>query len=278
MSEPNSQPLVAVAVYGTRAAAALDEVTSVLDGAGVTPGRILKLLAIIQAGAVESAQGDVLELAAQPPAGSTAESALGWSGAVQAAAAELAHVADRTVNQARIAAASLPARALPTASVACAPAEPVRTRQGTVVDHVPEDFVREVMAAAERIFVDLTGNTDYRRAWDPEELLAVVLQTVYAEDQEGYVARLEAYADRNRRRLATLYGAYGPGKPLAELDVTDLAGEPGSVVICERLDTVPLWLEGVWVDDLDDTTFERFRDLWRYGCDGTAKQLVEGNR
>ncbi|WP_331765296.1 hypothetical protein OG747_52555 (plasmid) [Streptomyces sp. NBC_01384] len=37
-------------------------------------------------------------------------------------------------------------------------------------------------------------------------------------------------------------------------------------MVCERLDTVPLWLEGVWNDELDaELTLERFTKYWRFG-------------
>ncbi|MFC8664053.1 hypothetical protein [Streptomyces sp. NPDC057199] len=33
-----------------------------------------------------------------------------------------------------------------------------------------------------------------------------------------------------------------------------------------RLDTVPMWLEAVWNDELDaELTLERFTEHWRYG-------------
>ncbi len=37
-------------------------------------------------------------------------------------------------------------------------------------------------------------------------------------------------------------------------------------MVCERLDTVPMWLAAVWNDELDaELTLERFTNLWRYG-------------
>ncbi|MER5217877.1 hypothetical protein ABT063_47110 [Streptomyces sp. NPDC002838] len=66
--------------------------------------------------------------------------------------------------------------------------------------------------ATQRIFVSLTGYTGH----DPDlsaDILQVVLKAVSAEQQEGCLQRLEAFAEDNRERLAQLYGQYGPGAP-----------------------------------------------------------------
>lgn len=45
-----------------------------------------------------------------------------------------------------------------------------------------------------------------------------------------------------------------------------LTRQPESVVICERLDAVPLWLEGVWNDEIDaELALDRFTKFWRFG-------------
>jgi hypothetical protein len=37
-------------------------------------------------------------------------------------------------------------------------------------------------------------------------------------------------------------------------------------VVCERLDTVPMRLDGVWNDEIDaELTLERFTKYWRFG-------------
>ncbi|MDW4910442.1 hypothetical protein RB628_35225 [Streptomyces sp. ADMS] len=72
-----------------------------------------------------------------------------------------------------------------------------------------EEQVHQVLEAAERIFVSLTGSTGFDRDLS-EEILMVVLKSVSAEQQGGYVRQLEAFADANRERLGQLYGKYGP--------------------------------------------------------------------
>jgi hypothetical protein len=106
--------------------------------------------------------------------------------------------------------------------------------------------------------VSLTGCTGFDRDL-LEEILAVVLKSVSAEKQEGYVGQLEAFAEANRERLGQLYGKYGPGGTFADERHCYLTHQPARVVVCERLDTVPMWLKAVWNDELDaELTLERF--------------------
>lgn len=257
MSEPTQQRMMAIAVYGDRAAAATEHVTSLLTGAGVAPEEILELLAVIRAGAVESAQNDVLALAEQPLGSSTSLLVEGWGAAVRAAAAELAHIADRTIARAKSAAAPAAQAAL---------ASPSHALTSTVIAEVPQDQVERVLETAERIFAELTGRSDYCRETSLE-MLPVVLRAVSAEQQAGYVAQLEDFAARNRGRLMELYSKYLPGGALAVLDRSGLTDQPESLVICERLDAAPVWLQGVWEGELEESMLERFADLWKFGCD-----------
>ncbi|GGN46681.1 hypothetical protein GCM10011578_099720 [Streptomyces fuscichromogenes] len=122
-----------------------------------------------------------------------------------------------------------------------------------------------MLEAAERIFVSVTGYTSFDRDLS-EKILMVVLKAVSAEQQEGYVRQLEAFADANRERLGQLYGTYGPGAPFADESRCFLAHQPESLVVCERLDAAPLWLEGVRSDELDaEVVLDRFSTLWRFG-------------
>lgn len=125
--------------------------------------------------------------------------------------------------------------------------------------------MHQVLEVAERIFVSLTGYTGFDRDLS-EEILTVVLKCVSAEQQEGYVRQLEAFADANRERLGDLYGKYGPGGKFADESRCYLTDQRESVVVCERLDTVPVWLAAVWNRELDaELTLERFTNHWWYG-------------
>ena len=254
MPDTTPQRLAAITVYGNRASTAVQHVTSLLESAGVATEETQELLALIQAGAIEGAQGDVLKLAERPPEDAPEPVVQGWVTAVQAAAAELTHIADRTIAHARP-----PARS-------AAPAAPAIRSLPTAVDEVPQEQVEMVLAMAEQLFTELTGRTDSCRQTSLE-ILPVVLTAVAAEDQAGYMAQLEDFATLNRGRLAELYRKYGPGGSLAKLENSGLIGQPESLVICERLDTVPMWLQRVWERELEELTFERFAHLWKFGCD-----------
>jgi hypothetical protein len=254
---PERRKLPLIAVYGETTANAEQRVTELLDAAGASPAEVHTLIAAIQAGAVEGAHGEVIELDTQAPADSSAQFHEGWLRAVEAIADRLAHVADRTVRQARA-----KASALETPSAA-----PSRTPRPlpTSVDSVGEEQVHQVLEAAERIFVSLTGYTGFDRDLS-EEILMVVLKCVSAEQQEGYARQLEAFAEANRERLGDLYGKYGPGRKFADESRCYLTHQPESVVVCERLDTVPMRLAAVWNRELDaELTLERFTKHWRYG-------------
>ncbi|WP_329359975.1 hypothetical protein [Streptomyces sp. NBC_01483] len=122
-----------------------------------------------------------------------------------------------------------------------------------------------MLDAAERIFVSLTGASTYDRDLS-EEILQVVLKCVSVDEQGGYVRRLEAFAETSRERLVKLYSRYGPGGAFADESHCYLTHQPESVVICERLDTVPMWLDGVWNDEIDaELVLDRFAKYWRFG-------------
>jgi hypothetical protein len=98
---------------------------------------------------------------------------------------------------------------------------------------VGEEQVQQVFEAAERIFVSLTGHTDFDRDLS-QEILAVALTTVSAEQQEGYVRQLGAFAEACRERLVQLYGKYGPGRKFTNESHCYLTHQPGGVVVCEH--------------------------------------------
>lgn len=92
--------------------------------------------------------------------------------------------------------------------------------------------MHRVLEAAERLFVSVTGCTGYDRDLS-EEILAVVLKCVSAEEQDGYVRQLEAFAEAKRERLVKLYSLYGPGGTFADESRCYLTHQPESIVVCE---------------------------------------------
>ncbi|MDQ1041915.1 hypothetical protein [Streptomyces sp. V4I2] len=254
---PPRRPLPLIAVHAETAANAEQRMTELLDAAGASPGEVHTLIAAIRAGAVEGAQGEVIEQDTQAPADTSNQVQEGWLRAVESIASRLAHIADRTVRQARTVAAAPETRSV-------AP-KPEPSSLATPVDQVGEEQVQQVLEAAERIFVSLTGYTGFDRDLS-QEILAVVLPCVSAEQQDDYVRQLEAFAEASRERLVQLYRKYGPGGKFADERHCYLTHQPESVVVCERLDSVPTWLNAVWNDELDaELTLERFTKHWRFG-------------
>ncbi|MFD8725623.1 hypothetical protein ACFV2H_48730 [Streptomyces sp. NPDC059629] len=239
------------------AAQAQRRVAGLLEAAGAAPAEIQRLIAVIQAGAVEAAHAEAIEQEADASPGRSDPFDAGWRGAVEAVTGRLTHIADRTVRQAQ--AAAEPAQTLP-------PAPSRNPRQPpTMVATVGEEQVLRVLEAAERIFVSPTGHTHFDRDLS-EELLTVVLKAVSAEQQDGYVSRLEAFAEDKRERLAQLYALYGPGGRFENRDLCYLTHQPESLVVCERLDTVPRWLDAVWNEEIDtELVLDRFTQHWRFG-------------
>ncbi|MEU9157811.1 hypothetical protein AB0D59_46605 [Streptomyces sp. NPDC048417] len=250
-------PLPLITVHHVAAVQAQHHVAGLLETAGASPAEVRRLIAVIQAGAVEAAHAEAIEQDVLAPPSSSDQFHAGWRGAVEAVTGRLTHIADRTVRQAQ--AATEPSRTLPPA--------PCRTpcRSTTMVDSVGEEQVLRVLEAAERIFVSLTGYTHYDHDLS-EEILPVVLKAVGAEQQDGYVSRLETFAADKRERLAQLYALYGPGGRFEARDRCYLTHQPESLVVCERLDAAPLWLASVWNDEIDaELVLDRFTQYWRYG-------------
>ncbi len=110
----------------------------------------------------------------------------------------------------------------------------------------------------------MTGTTSGQ--WDQEssqELVEVALRSVHLAEPETYPQTLDAYLHEHRARLERLWRRYGPGGMFAgELVLIDL---PGCFALCERIETTPLWLEGIWAKHgQEETALERLHDSWLY--------------
>ncbi|MFE2038505.1 hypothetical protein ACFXBB_35855 [Streptomyces scopuliridis] len=82
------------------------------------------------------------------------------------------------------------------------------------------------------------------------------LSAVREDERDSYAQRLEASAEQHRERLEELLRAYGPGNAPAEHGRYALVGQPESLVICERLESAPLLLSGLWDGELEDTLLD----------------------
>ncbi|GAA2611145.1 MULTISPECIES: hypothetical protein [Streptomyces] len=128
----------------------------------------------------------------------------------------------------------------------------------------PAELIERVLAVCEQHYPAVTGTTSEQ--WDQEssrELVDIALRTVQLAEPETYPQTLDAYLHEHRARLERLWRRYGPGGMFAgELVLIDL---PGSFVLCERIETTPLWLEGIWTKHgQEETALERLHSSWLY--------------
>ncbi len=123
----------------------------------------------------------------------------------------------------------------------------------------PAELIEQVLAVCEQHYAAVTGTS--AEQWDREsarELVGGALGTVRMAERKTYPQALEAYLREHRARLERLWRRYGPGGMFAgELVLIDL---PGFLVLCERIETSPLWLEGIWAKHgQEETALEGFR-------------------
>ncbi|MEU3202139.1 hypothetical protein [Streptomyces sp. NPDC006996] len=128
----------------------------------------------------------------------------------------------------------------------------------------PAELIEQVLAVCEQHYAAVTGTSSEQ--WDREparELVDVALRTVRMTKRETYPQALEAYLHEHRARLERLWRRYGPGGMFAgELVLIAL---PGFLVLCERIETSPLWLEGIWAKHgQEETALERLQNSWLY--------------
>ncbi|MFI8007922.1 hypothetical protein [Streptomyces sp. NPDC086010] len=121
--------------------------------------------------------------------------------------------------------------------------------------------VKDVLAAAERFPWAVAAPGE--RHWpDGGDFLDVALSTVRPEEREGYIERLEAFVQQHRKRLKELLRAYGPGSRPAEFGRYALIGQPETLVILERMETVPFLLRGRWDEVLEAVLLADLEFAW----------------
>ncbi|MFF4755209.1 hypothetical protein ACWD5R_43520 [Streptomyces sp. NPDC002514] len=128
----------------------------------------------------------------------------------------------------------------------------------------PTELVERVLDICGQHYAAVTGTSSEQ--WDEEwtrEVLGIVLRTVRMAERDAYPQTLETYLHERRARLERLWQRYGPGGMFAgEVMLIDM---PGCFVLCERIDSDPLWLGGMWAQEgQDDSALERLHDSWLY--------------
>ncbi|MFF1651590.1 hypothetical protein [Streptomyces sp. NPDC058240] len=85
---------------------------------------------------------------------------------------------------------------------------------------------------------------------------------VREDERDGYMQRLEAFAERHSERFQELLCAYGPGSAPAEHDRYALVGQPASRIIRERMESAPFLLRGRWKGSLEDVLLDDLEFAW----------------
>lgn len=224
-----------------------------LAAAGVPTAEADLLIARLEAGAVAGAHTWVSESSA--PHGSQQPFEDGRFAGVRAVSSYLLRIADDAAAQRGRAASSA---ALRTHLRRSAPQVPQPAAPPAAPDPDPGD----VLAAAQRCTCALTTPDQFFPTEASSEILAVALSAVREEERDGYVQRLEAFADRHRERLEKLLRTHGPGSAPAAHGRYALVGQPETLVVCERMETARLLLYGLWEGELEDVLLDDLAYAW----------------
>ncbi|MFE2943457.1 hypothetical protein ACFXKG_31050 [Streptomyces sp. NPDC059255] len=128
------------------------------------------------------------------------------------------------------------------------------------------DLVERVLDVCGQHYAAVTGTSSDE--WDQEwarEVVGIALRTVRMAERDTYPQILETYLHERRARLEMLWRIYGPAGVFPQ-GVYHLVEQPGSFVLCERIDNDPMWLKGVWSRECEsETPLERLEEAWLYG-------------
>ncbi|MGW7620825.1 hypothetical protein ACWGLG_34310 [Streptomyces antimycoticus] len=227
-------------------------VLEALTLAGVSPAQVNELVSKLEAGAVAGAHTWISENS--PPHGSEQAFEDGWFKGVRAVASQLLQIADTTASQ--LGRAESNALQLARIRQQNSRAQAEAPAPAAVLD------ADEVRAAARRCTWACADPAHFFDAEASAEILTVALSAVRDEERADYAQHLETFADRHRERLEKMLRAYGPGSAPAEYGRYALVGQPESLVICERLETAPLLMQGVWDGELEDTFLDDLAYAW----------------
>lgn len=135
-------------------------------------------------------------------------------------------------------------------------------------DEAPPELVERVLDVCGQHYAAVTGTSSDQ--WDQEssrEIVDIALRAVGLADRETYPQALDEYLVANRARLEQLWRVYGPAGVFPQ-GVYHLVELPGSFMLCERLKTAPMWIQGVWGRECEsDTPLDRLREAWLHGTD-----------
>ncbi|MFF9016851.1 hypothetical protein ACF09C_28260 [Streptomyces sp. NPDC014870] len=198
-----------------------------LGRTGVPADEAGRLLALVEAGALTEAHGDLAGVEAGVPAGKGQRYASGWQDCARTAGHALLRRADHAVRE------------------ALGPDAPPVADTAHVHPPVAGVDVARAKVAVTPLYLTFTHESDL----DPEvsdEVLVAVLGTMSTAERAGYAGRLAEFADGRRERLTLLYTEYGPGSDVSIHGRYSLLHSPSSVAVLERLVAAPAALREEW--------------------------------
>jgi hypothetical protein len=252
--EAYAQELTRINQHQTDATAARIAIFEALARAGVPPEQADQLVSHLEAGAIAGAHTWISESSA--PTGAEPAFEDGWHDGVRDVASYLLRIADTTATQHGRAAsralllAHLQQRASP------APAEAPAQEPAPA----PALDAKDALAATERFPWALAAPGE--RHWPDGEFLDVALSVVRTEERQGYIERLEAFAEQHRARLEEMLRAYGPGSRPASHGRYALIGQPETLIILERMETNPFDLRDRWEKELETVLLDDLEFAW----------------
>lgn len=250
------QELARIGQHQSEATAARFTMFQALAAVGMTHEEADELVSKLEAGAVAGAHTWISE--SSPPHGSEPQFEDGWFEGVRDVASYLLRIADSTATAQRGRAASN-AMLLAHLQESASPAPELPEQEPAPAAALD---AMEVLAAAQRCTWALADPGDFLNSEASEEILGVALSAVRKDEQAGYAQRLEEFANRHRGRLEELLRAYGPGSEPASHGRYMLAGQPESLIVCERMESAPFLLRGRWDEALEAVLLNDLEFAW----------------
>ncbi|MBL3808414.1 hypothetical protein ACWGSE_26825 [Streptomyces diastaticus] len=251
------QELARISHHQSEATGARFTVFQALAAVGIGHEQADDIVAKMEAGAVAGAHTWISESSA--PHRSEPQFQNGWHAGVRDVASHLLRIADTTATTGRGLAASSamlvahlqqPASPTPRKLAVDEPAAPAMALNA-----------RDVLAAAER-FSWAVAAPGVRHFPDGRDFLDVALSAVRPEEREGYIERLEAFVEQRRERLEEMLRTHGPGSRPASHGRYALVGQPETLVILERMETMPFLLRARWEEELEIGFLDDLEFVW----------------
>ncbi|MFI8769545.1 hypothetical protein ACIGN6_32200 [Streptomyces sp. NPDC053792] len=224
-----------------------------LAAAGIPPEQADEIVSKLEAGAVAGAHTWISESSA--PHGSDPQFEDGWFAGVRDVASYLLRIADTTATTQRGLAAS-------SALLLAHPRQPTSPAPTPAQEPAPTLDTKKVLATARRCTWALADPGDFLGPEASDEIMAAALGAVREDERAGYPERLEAFAEQHRARLEELLRAYGPGSAPASHGRYMLAGQPESLIVCERMEAVPFLLRSRWDEALEAVLLDDLEFAW----------------